>query len=162
MSLPDEFEIRYPAVREKVVPLRRQPVRFDPQEAAIEARDHWVNRYMTEWARLANGRMDDDIARGEGETLHHIVGHRPPEEIARQHFNSCTGAADTLTSAQTKFRALAAEVQLIQEGDELSSAQLEFAHGVAELCAAVGDQFRSAREGSAGDLIRANYGPVPF
>jgi hypothetical protein len=162
MTFPDEFEIRYPAVREKVVPLRRPPVRFDPQEAAIEARNHWVNRYITEWARLANGRMDDDIAHGEGLALHHIVGHRPPEEIARQHFNSCTGAADTLTSAQTKFRALAAEVQLIQQGDELSPAQLEFAHGVAELCAAVGDQFRSAREGSAGDLIRANYGPVPF
>jgi hypothetical protein len=42
-----------------------------------------------------------------------------------------------------KFRLLAAEVGLVQEGGELSQAQLDFAQGVAELCAAVGDQFRT-------------------
>jgi hypothetical protein len=64
--------------------------------------------------------------------------------------------------AAVKFRLLAAEVGLVQEGGELSQAQLDFAQGVAELCAAVGDQFRSSRDASAGDLIRAYYGPVPF
>ena len=64
--------------------------------------------------------------------------------------------------AEVKFRLLAAEVGLVEEGGELSQAQLDFAQGVAELCAAVGDQFRSSRDASAGDLIRAYYGPVPF
>jgi hypothetical protein len=64
--------------------------------------------------------------------------------------------------AEVKFRLLAAEVGLVQEGAEMSPALLDFAQGVAELCAAVGDQFRSSRDASAGDLIRAYYGPVPF
>lgn len=132
------------------------------QSARIHVREDWVSRYVAEWERLANGRMDHKVAFGNGNALHHVVGHRPPEEVARQHFNSCTGAADTLTSAVTKFRALAQEVGLVQQGAELSQAQFEFAHGVAELCAAVGDQFRTTRDGSAGDMIRANYGPVPF
>jgi galactose-1-phosphate uridylyltransferase len=64
--------------------------------------------------------------------------------------------------AEVKFRLLAVEVGLVVKGGELSQAQLDFAQGVAELCAAVGDQFRSSRDASAGDLIRAYYGPVPF
>jgi hypothetical protein len=65
-------------------------------------------------------------------------------------------------SAEVKFRALAVQVGVVEEGAEMSPALLDFAQGVAELCAAVGDQFRDARDRSAGDLIRANYGPVPF
>ena len=65
-------------------------------------------------------------------------------------------------AAEVKFRLLAAEVGLVEEGGQLSQAQLDFAQGVAELCAAVGDQFRSSSASSAGDLIRAYYGPVPF
>jgi hypothetical protein len=164
---PLSSQIRAPASMPDIVQLEgydpnSQPAMFDVQRARTAARNDWVSRYVSEWSRLANGRMDDEIANTEGTALHHVVGHRPPEEVARQHFNSCTGAADTLTSAATKFRVLAADVGLIAEGAELSTAQLEFAQGVAELCAAVGDQVRTARDGSAGDLIRANYGPVPF
>ena len=132
------------------------------RSARADARNDWIGRYVSEWNRIAQGRMDHEIAYLEGSALHHVVGHRPPEEVARQHFNSCTGAADTLTSAVTKFRLLAQEIGLVQPGGEISQQQLDFAQGVAELCAAVGDQFRTTRDGSAGDLIRANYGPVPF
>lgn len=127
-----------------------------------EARNDWVSRYVQEWGRLANGRMDQEIADIEGHALHHVVGHRPPEEVARQHFNSCTGAADSLTSAERKFQTLAAQIGLVHQTQALPADMLAFAHGVAELCAAMGDRFRDARDGSAGDQIRANYGPVPF
>ncbi|MNV40147.1 hypothetical protein D3C71_1317480 [compost metagenome] len=127
-----------------------------------DAKNNWVSHYVQEWARLANGRMDHEIADFEGHALHHVVGHRPPEEVARQHFNSCTGAADSLTSAERKFQKLAAEIGLVHQTQALSPDLTAFAHGVAELCAAVGDRFRDARDGSAGDQIRANYGPVPF
>lgn len=128
----------------------------------LEAKNDWVSRYVQEWERLANGRMDHEIADFEGHALHHVVGHRPPEEVARQHFNSCTGAADSLASAERKFQKLAAEIGLVHQTQALSPDLTAFAHGVAELCAAVGDRFRDARDGSAGDQIRANYGPVPF
>jgi hypothetical protein len=138
-----------------------------PPELTLEemlrdnARREWISRYIRERERLANGRKDHEGTRMEGSSLFHVVGHRLPEEVARQHFNSCTGADDSLLSAENKFQALAAEIGLA-EGGRLSRAQLDFAHGVAELCAAVGDRFRDVREGSAGDRIRAMYGPVPF
>jgi hypothetical protein len=164
------YEIHVPSTSTQVVQLKRpepgdqakQPKVSDVQLARIAARNHWVGRYAAEQSRLTNGRMDHDIAHTEGVALYHVVGHRPPEDVARLHFNAYTGAADTLTSAATKFRELAAEVGLTEAGAELTQAQFDFAHGVAELCAAVGDQIRTVRDGSAGDLIRANYGPVPF
>jgi len=134
----------------------------DLELARIIARNDWVGRYVAEQNRLTNGRTDAETDFTEGIALYHVVGHRPPEDVSRQHFNSLTGAADTLTSAVAKFNALALEVGLAAPGAELTREQLAFAHGVAELCAAVGDQVRTVRDGSAGDLIRANYGPVPF
>lgn len=130
--------------------------------ARSAARKDWVNRYTMESARLADGRIDHESAFIQGHALHQVVGHRLPEEVARQMFNSFTGADNTLVSADHKFQALAAGIGLIHQGEALSQDLLSFAHGVAELCAAVGDRFRDAREGSAGDLIRANYGPAPF
>lgn len=155
---PLPSEIHVPSTSHQV----EQPELSDVQLARVAARRDWVSSYANEWSRLTNGRMDPEIAYTEGDALFHVVGHRPAEEIARVHFNSCTGATDTLTSATEKFRVLAVEVGLAEYGAELTLEQLEFAHGVAELCAAIGDQVRTTRDGSAGDLIRANYGPVPF
>ena len=130
--------------------------------ARTAARDDWVGRYIMESGRLAGGRIDHEMATVAAYALHRVVGHRLPEEVARQAFNSSTGAADTLLSADRKFQVLASAIGLIRQGEALPRNLLDFAQGVAELCAAVGDRFRDAREGSAGDLIRANYGPVPF
>ncbi|MBJ2155246.1 hypothetical protein [Variovorax sp. IB41] len=126
------------------------------------AKNDWINRYVAEWQLLANGRVDAEYAMLDGSTLHYVVGHRLPEEIARQHFNGCTGADSNLERAEEKYQSLAVEVDLVSAGTPLSKAQLDFAYGVAVLCASVGDRFRDPREGSAGDQIRASYGPVPF
>lgn len=140
------------------------PVRkISPSESAKRmAKEDWITRYVAEWSLLANGRVDMEYATVDGSTLQHVVGHRPPEEVARQHFNSSTGADSTVERAEEKYQALAAEVGLLPAGSPLSKEQLDFAYGVAVLCASVGDRFRDPREGSAGDQIRASYGPVPF
>lgn len=122
----------------------------------------WIDRYVAEWQTLACGRVDIEYAIMDGQTLQYVVGHRPPEEIARQHFNACTGADSTLERAEEKYQSLGVEVGLVQPGAPLTKEQLEFAYGVATLCASVGDHYRSARDGCAGDQIRAMYGPVPF
>jgi hypothetical protein len=121
---PLSSEIHLPGASPQVVQLKRpepgdqakQPKLFDVQLARIAARNDWVGRYAAEQSRLTNGRMDHEIAHTEGVALYHVAGHRPPEEVARLHFNAYTGAADTLTSAATKFRELAAEVRLTEAG----------------------------------------------
>ena len=127
-----------------------------------EAKRDWVHRYVEEWQTLANGRVDVEYAAMDGQTLQYVVGHRPPEEIARQHFNACTGADTTAQRAEEKFQSLAVEVGLVPAGAPLSKEHLDFAYGVAVLCASVGDRFRDPKDGGAGDQIRAMYGPVPF
>lgn len=146
----------------------QQPEQPEPPElsgvelARIDARRAWVSTYSNEWCRLANGRMDPELAHTEGSALYYVVGHRPAEEIARQHFNACTGADSALQRAEEKYQTLAVEVGLVPPGGPLSPAQLDFAYGVATLCASIGDRFRDSRDGSAGDHIRGMYGPVPF
>lgn len=122
----------------------------------------WVQRYVDEWQALANGRVDVEYAMMDGQTLHYVVGHRPPEEVARQHFNGCTGADTTAQRAEEKFQSLAVEVGLVPAGAPISKEHLDFAYGVAVMCASVGDRFRDPKDGCAGDQIRAMYGPVPF
>ncbi|MDR6890903.1 MULTISPECIES: hypothetical protein [Variovorax] len=58
------------------------------------------------------------------------------------------------------FTALAAELGIIKRGDRLDDVQMEFAYGVVDLCAAIGDQYSDKAYGSAGDHIRSVYGPV--
>lgn len=127
-----------------------------------ETKRDWIDRYVAEWQTLANGRVDIEYAIMDGQTLQYVVGHRPPEEIARQHFNACTNADSTVLRAEEKYQSLGVEVGLVQAGSPLTREQLDFAYGVATLCASVGDHFRTARDGSAGDQIRSMYGPVPF
>ena len=61
---------------------------------------------------------------------------------------------------EAQFAALAAELGIIKPGDRLDQVQIDFAFGVAELCAAVGDRYGDPSDGNAGEHIRALYGPV--
>lgn len=132
-----------------------------PSSAELRRRD-WVTRYVEEWQQLAVGRVDVEFAHMDGTTLYYLLSHRPPEEIARQHFARCTGADDFTCRVEEKYQSLAVEVGLVPPGAPLTREHLDFAYGVANLCAVVVDRFRDSRDGSAGDHIRANYGPVPF
>ena len=71
-------------------------------------------------------------------------------------------ADDFTCRVEEKYQSLAVEVGLVPPGAPLTREHLDFAYGVASLCAVVVDRFRDSRDGSAGDHIRANYGPVPF
>ncbi|MDN6885260.1 hypothetical protein QMO14_16770 [Variovorax sp. CAN2819] len=132
-----------------------------PSSKRLRERD-WINRYVNEWGDLAQGRFDVEITTMDGMALQHVVGHRPPEEVARQHYNACTGADSAAARAEEKFQELAVMFGLTKSGQPLPKAALEFAYGVATLCAGAVDRFRDPREGSAGDHIRGLYGPVPF
>lgn len=59
-----------------------------------------------------------------------------------------------------QFAALAAELCIIKPGDRLDRVQIDFAYGVAELCAAVGDRYGGPSDGNAGEHIQALYGPM--
>ena len=58
------------------------------------------------------------------------------------------------------FASLAAELGIIKAGDKLDQMQIDFAFGVAELCASIGDRYGDPCDGNAGEHIRAVYGPV--
>jgi hypothetical protein len=133
-----------------------------PCTSERQHRKDWVSRFVDEWQTLANGRIDIEYATMDGVTLQRVVGHRLPEEVARQHFNACTGADSAVHRAEEKFQSLAVEVGLLEPGQPLPQKALEFAYGVATLCAGAVDRFRDPREGCAGDQIRGMYGPVPF
>lgn len=133
-----------------------------PQTPDREHRKDWINRFVDEWQTLANGRIDMEYTTMDAITLQRVVGHRLPEEVARQHFNACTGADSSLKRAEEKFQSLAVEVGLLDAGQPLTKEALDFAYGVATLCAGAADRFRDARDGSAGDHVRSMYGPVPF
>lgn len=122
----------------------------------------WINRYVQEWEELSLGRFDVEITTMDGMALQHVVGHRPAEEVARQHFYACTGADSSEIRAEEKFKELAVMVGLAKSNQPLSKEALDFAYGVATLCAGAVDRFRDPRDGSAGDHIRGMYGPVPF
>jgi len=133
-----------------------------PYDPARQRKADWVHRFVEEWQTLANGRVDIEYTTMDGNTLQCVVGHRPPEEVARQHFNACTGADSAIDRAEEKFQSLAVQVGLMDAGKSLSKEALDFAYGVATLCAGAVDRFRDPRDGSAGDQIRSMYGPVPF
>ncbi|SDZ71351.1 hypothetical protein SAMN05518854_117101 [Variovorax sp. YR266] len=133
-----------------------------PPAPKRSGRQEWISRYIEESHAISNGEIDIEITSIEGDALQRVVGHRLPEEVARQHFNSYTGADSGFIRVEEKFQALAVRVGITKDGQPLSKEMLDFAYGVATLCACAADRFRDAREGSAGDHIRGLYGPVPF
>lgn len=82
----------------------------------------------------------------------------------RAEHQECSDSASTtechVRDPEVQFAALAAELGIIKPGDRLDQVQIDFAYGVAELCAAVGDRYGDPSDGNAGEHIRAVYGPV--
>ncbi|CAN5720291.1 hypothetical protein BH10PSE18_BH10PSE18_50350 [soil metagenome] len=57
---------------------------------------------------------------------------------------------------RAELRAIAERAGLIRPGDSLDQNQLDFAHGVIELCASIGDRYGDGEcGGNAGEHIRA-------
>ena len=70
------------------------------------------------------------------------------------------GAELSQRDPEVVFASLAAELGIIKPGDKLDQMQIDFAYGVAELCASIGDRYGDPCDGNAGEHIRAVYGPV--
>jgi len=66
----------------------------------------------------------------------------------------------TQRDPEVVFAALAAELGIVKPGDRLDQMQIDFAYGVAELCASIGDRYGDPCDDNAGEHIRAVYGPV--
>jgi hypothetical protein len=60
--------------------------------------------------------------------------------------------------AQAEFERIAVEIGLMQAGEPMDPALLQYGFRVAELCASVGDRYTNAHGGNAGEHIRARYG----
>ncbi|BEP44011.1 hypothetical protein [Variovorax sp. V15] len=133
-----------------------------PPTLKRSGRKEWIARYIEESHAITHGEIDIEITSIEGDALQRVVGHRLPEEVARQHYSACIGDDTEFIRAEEKFQALAARVGLTKDNQRLSKEMLDFAYGVATLCACAADRFRDPREGSVGDHIRGLYGPVPF
>jgi len=84
-----------------------------------------------------------------------------PLRADREKCSESASIAECLTrEPEAQFAALAAELGIIKPGDKLDQMQIDFAFGVAELCAAIGDRYGDPSDGNAGEHIRALYGPV--
>lgn len=59
--------------------------------------------------------------------------------------------------AQAEFEQIAVELGLLQPGEPMDPALLEYGNRVAELCASIGDRYKVEGEGNAGEHIRARY-----
>lgn len=120
----------------------------------------WVNAFASEWNRLVESRCDLEEMHEVGWTLVRVVGNQPPEVIAAKYLESEQQPGCPVRDPEAEFTELAAELGIIKPGDKLDQVQLDFAHGVAELCAAIGDRYGDPSDGNAGEHIRAVYGPV--
>ena len=120
----------------------------------------WVAAFVSEWLRLAEGQVDPEELHEQATTLFRVVGDQPAEEIALKHFNSYPEPEDRVRDPEGAFAELAAELGIIKRGDRLDDVQMEFAYGVVDLCAAIGDRYGDKAYGNAGDHIRSVYGPV--
>ncbi|MDQ0569654.1 hypothetical protein QFZ42_001488 [Variovorax paradoxus] len=129
---------------------------FVPRNARLE----WASLFAAEWTRLAGGRADHEFLIDQGLTLVRVVGDRPPADVARQHFENTPEPEQLVRDSESNFTALAAELGLIKPGDRLDQMHIDFAYGIAELCAAVGDNYGDSSSASAGQHIRALYGPL--
>ena len=86
-----------------------------------------------------------------------------PDPLHADHQESPDGASATqwhVRDPEVHFAALAAELGIIKPGDRLDDVQMEFAYGVVDLCATIGDRYGDKAYGNAGDHIRSVYGPV--
>lgn len=129
---------------------------FMPRNASLE----WASLFAAEWTRLAGGRADHEFLLDQGLTLVRVVGDRSPAEVARQHFENTPEPEQLVRDFEADFTALATELGIIQPGERLDQAHIDFAHGVAELCAALGEGYGDSVCGPAGRRIKAMYGPI--
>jgi hypothetical protein len=129
---------------------------FIPRNAPLE----WASMFAAEWTRLAGGRADHEFLIDQGLTLVRVVGDRSPAEVARLHFENTPEPDQLARDFEADFTALAAELGIIRPGERLDQAHIDFAHGVAELCAAMGDTYGDTAHGPAGKHWGAMRGPV--
>lgn len=127
-----------------------------------DVRDAWVLRFSNECDRLIKANVDVEAYSPSGHALFYLVGHRPPEEVARQHFSASRHFDDLERPAELKYQELAEDAGILEVEGKLTEEQLNFAYRVAELCASAVDQYRDPRDGSAGDYIRAMFCGLPF
>ena len=123
-------------------------------------RHEWTNAFAREWNRLVDGRCDLEEVHEIGLTLSRVVGDQPPAVIAAKYLESDGEPEEQDRDPEAAFTDLAAELGIIKRGDRLDDKQMDFAYGVVELCAAIGDRYGDPSDGNAGDHIRAVYGPV--
>lgn len=131
-----------------------------PEPFPTVAPHEWVNAFASEWNRLVEGRCDLEEMHAVGWTLSRVVGDQPPEAVAAKYFENTPQPEDRVRDPEAAFAELAAELGIIKRGDRLDQVQIDFAYGVVDLCAAVGDGYGDKAYGNAGDHIRAVYGPV--
>ncbi|MDR6886166.1 MULTISPECIES: hypothetical protein [Variovorax] len=120
----------------------------------------WVNAFASEWNRLVEGHCDLEAVHEIGWTLSRVVGDQPPEAIVAKYFENHEEQEDPARDPEGAFTDLAADLGIIKPGDRLDDVQMEFAYGVVDLCAAIGDRYGDKAYGNAGDHIRSVYGPA--
>ena len=134
---------------------------FNMSEPSPKLAPHeWVNAFALEWNRLVEGRCDLEEMHEVGWALSRVVGDQPPEAMAAKYFENVPEPEDRVRDPEGAFTELAAELGIIKPGDRLDDVQVEFAYGVVDLCAAIGDRYGDKAYGNAGDHIRSVYGPV--
>jgi hypothetical protein len=143
------------------------PLQYIPEFTMTELspkilRHEWSNAFAREWNRLVEGRCDLEEVHELGLTLARVVGDQPPEAIAAKYLESEPEPEEQEPDRDplAAFTDLAVEVGIIKRGDRLDEVQVEFAFGVVEFCAAIGDRYGDPSDGNAGEHIRAVYGPV--
>ncbi len=118
----------------------------------------WVSGFANAWIKAADGQADHERLIEVGEALYPVLRGRPSEEIAREHYeNTPKPEPLRVRRPEKEFGELAAKLGIVKEGDKLDQNLLSFAHGVAEKCAAIGDQYGYGRD-SVGFHIRSIYG----
>jgi len=130
-----------------------------PAKSSPVACSEWASLFAAEWMRLADGKASHEQLYEQGRTLFRVNGDRAPAEVARVHFDNTPEPEEQVREPEVVYARLAAELGIIKPGDKLDDVQLDFAFGVAEFCAAIGDRYRDDY-GSAGDHIRAVLGPI--
>ena len=88
-----------------------------------------------------------------GLTLSRVVGEQPPEAMAAKYLESGGELDEPRRDPVAEFTEIAAELGIIKRGHRLDDVQIEFAHGVVELCAAIGDRYGDPSDGNAGSTL---------
>lgn len=125
-------------------------------------RDAWVSEFATAWHTIADGRADFEQLYTQGNELYDAHGQTDPAEYAQQHHDEAEARhQDRVRDPVGAFTALAVENGLIKAGDKLDQNLVDYAYGVAALCAKIGDGYGDPDFANAGEHIRALYGPLP-